>query len=130
MKRVIYILPIVLCLFVTSCGPAIFFAGAAAGIGGYKYYNGSLTVVYQAPYDKTLNASVKAIEELGFTIKSKEQGLTTSKIDALLSDGTPVTVTLKYKSSDQTEVSIRVGVIGDENASNVIKDKIGEIVFK
>ena len=130
MKRIIFIIPIIICLFVSSCAPMIFIAGAAAGVGGYKYYNGALTVIYQAPYEKTFDASVKAMEELGFTITSKEKVLTNSKITAVLADNTPVSVSLTYKTADQTQVAIRVGTFGDEHASNVIKDKIGEIVFK
>ena len=92
MKRIIFIIPIIICLFVSSCAPMIFIAGAAAGVGGYKYYNGALTVIYQAPYEKTFDASVKAMEELGFTITSKEKVLTNSKITAVLADNTPVSL--------------------------------------
>jgi uncharacterized lipoprotein len=121
---------ILLLICLTGCAPAAFLVGAAAGVGGYKYYEGALTVIYQAAYENTWNASIKALEQMGIKVKDKERQLTTGKIEASLADDKPVRITVKYKSSSETEVTIRVGLLGDENASNVIKDKIAEVLFR
>lgn len=123
------IFPVLLLILLTGCAPVVFLAGAAAGVGGYKYYKGALTVIYQAPYERTWDASLKALKEMGLEIEDKTRELTTGKISAQLADNTPVTVSLKYVSSSETEATIRVGALGDENASNVIKDKIAEVLF-
>ena len=130
MSKARNIIPALLLISLTGCAPVAFLAGAAAGVGGYKYYKGALTVIYQAPYEKTWDASLKALKEMGFGIEDKTRELTKGKISAQLADNKTVTVSLKYISSSETEATIRVGLLGDENASNVIKDKIAEVLFK
>lgn len=125
-----YLLPVSFFLFVASCAPLAFVAGTAAGIGGYKYYQGSLSVIFQAPYMETWDATLKALEDMGFQMESKKHDLTSGRIKAKLADSKPVTVSLKYRSSNETDAVIRVGLFGDENASHVIKDKIGKRLFK
>jgi len=130
MSKARKIFPVLLLISLAGCAPAAFLAGAAAGVGGYKYYQGALTVIYRAPYEKTWNASLKAMEEMGFTIENESRELSKGKIGAKLADNRPVTVSLEYISSSETEAVIRVGVLGDEEASNVIKNKIAEVLFK
>ncbi len=130
MKRGRFLFPVLVCLCIAGCAPVAFMVGAAAGVSGYKYYEGALTVVYQAQYIKTWDASIKALTDMGFSIKDKKQDLTKGKIEAMRADNKPVTVSLKYVSSQETEVTIRVGLLGDENASHVIKDKIRSVLFK
>ena len=126
-----YLLLVLLCLFLSSCAPVGFFvAGTAAGVGGYKYYQGSLNVIYQAPYMDTWNAAVKALEDMNLKIDQKSNNAINGKIEAKRADNKPVTVSLKYKSTNETDVNIRVGLLGDENASNVIKDRIAQELFK
>ena len=109
--------------------PAQVGVGAVAGIGGYKYYEGELAVVYQAPYEKTWDASIRALEEMGYSIEEKTEKLGSGKIRTAEDHNKVVKMSLNYMSRDETEVKIRVGLLGDENASNVIKDKIGNILF-
>jgi len=125
-----YLIVLLLCFCLASCAPAAFVVGTAAGLGGYKYYDGALNVIYQAPYMKTWDATLKTLEEMGFLIETKKHDLTSGKISAKRADGKDVSVALKYRSSEETEAKIRVGFFGDENASNVIKDKIGQVLFK
>ncbi len=87
---------------------------------------GDLTVIYEAPYENTWNASLKALEDLGLAIENKtEKPMGKGKISTKATkDNESVTLTVEYKSTQETEVTIRVGLFGDENASNRIKDKI------
>jgi len=132
MIRLRYVFLLLLCLCLTSCAPVLLgAAGAAAGIAGYKYYNDVLTVVYEAPFDNTWDASIKALEDMGLTIDDKTKKMGTGKISTKEdADNKTVNITIEYKSAQETEVTIRVGLLGDENASNVIKDKIGGILFE
>ncbi len=130
MIRVRHFILLLLGFFLTSCAPVVFLAGAAVGVSSYKYYEGALTVLYQAPFEKTWDASLKAVDQMGFQIEDKEQELTKGIISAKLTDDRRVTINLEYVSSQETKVSIRVGILGDENASNVIKDKIRDLLFK
>jgi len=105
-------------------------AGAAAGIGGYKYYEGALTVIYNAPFKNTWEGSLKALEGMDLKIEKKDHELSSGEIKTRRSDNTVISLSIKYLTSDQTEVKIRVGLLGDEKESNIIKDKIQSVLFK
>jgi hypothetical protein len=129
-KKRYFLLPI-LCLCLVGCAPIGFFvAGTAAGVGGYMYYQGALNVVYQATYTDTWDATIKVMEEMNLTIDNSVKDAMSGKIEARRADNRPVTVSLKYKSTNETDASIRVGLLGDEDASNVIKDRIAKELFK
>ncbi len=131
MLKLRYTFSLFLCVWLAGCAPILLIGGAAAGIGGYKYYKGLLTVVYEASFEKTWDASIKALEDLEFTIQEKTEKLGSGKISATSSSKNhQVSLSLEYLTPQETEVSIRVGLLGDENASNVIKDKIRNILFE
>jgi uncharacterized lipoprotein len=117
-------------LTLCGCGPLVIFgAGTAAGVAGYKYYEGALRIIYQAPYEDTWTAAVKALENMNISISDKSKELSSGKIAARLSDGRDVKLDVKYQSAQETEVRVRVGVFGDENASMVFKEEIRKVLF-
>lgn len=131
MIRYKYLLPVLFCFCLAGCAPLVLFgAGAAAGVGGYKHYKGKLIVVYQAPFIKTWDATLTALEGMNLQILSKEHDLTVGKINAKRVDKKPVHVYLEYRSSQETEVVIRVGWFGDKDASLAIKEDIRKCLFK
>ena len=130
MKKFLCCIPLLLLLSFFGCVPVALVAGAAAGIGGYRYLEGALTVVYNAPFKNTWKASLDAIEEMGIKIEDKDHSISSGKIKARRADDTVVSVSMKYLSSDQTEVTIKVGLFGDEKESNNIKDKIADVLFE
>jgi hypothetical protein len=130
MLKMRYVSPIFVLIFLTSCVPVVFFAGTVAGIGSYKYYQGVLTVVYEAPYIDTWEATLKSVDNLKMQIKKKDHDLTAAKIVAKLADNRTVTISLKYKSSEETEVNIRVGLLGNKDASDQIKEEIRKVLFE
>lgn len=114
-------------LILGGCGPLIVFGtGAAAGVGGYRYYQGSSITVYDAPFERTWEAGLKAVQVLGSTVKDARHDLTSGTVSAEQADGTPVTLKTKYVSAEQTEVAIRVGFWGDEEGGAVIARRIRE----
>lgn len=116
-------------LMLSACAPLVIFgAGTAAGVAGYKYYDGSLTVVYDAPFMDTWKASVRAVEEMRLDVADSDHDLTKGKIKAVRSDGKKIRISVEYKSNRQTEVVIRVGILGDQKASMAIKEKIRRIL--
>ena len=121
---------LLLCFSLVGCAPLIFFsAGTAAGIGGYKYYYGDLIVLYQAQYIETWDAALKVLEDMNLQIKSQKHDLTAGRVKAKRTDGKDVSIKVKYKSSKETEVKIRVGLFGDQDASMAIKEKIRRELF-
>jgi uncharacterized lipoprotein len=130
MKKIFCVFPLLLSLLFSGCVPAALVAGAAVGIAGYKYFEGALTVVYNAPFENTWNASLEALEGMELKIEDKDHGLSSGKIKARQPDDTVISVGMKYISSEQTEVTIKIGLFGDEKESNNIKDKIAGVLFK
>jgi hypothetical protein len=114
-----------------GCAPLVFFgAGTAAGVAGYRYYEGSLTVIYQAPFMETWDASVQALNQMNLSVQSSSHDITSGKITSRKADGKPVTLSLKYRSTQETEVIIRVGHLGDKTRSMAIKEEIRKILAK
>ncbi|MDZ7700040.1 MAG: DUF3568 family protein [Deltaproteobacteria bacterium] len=131
MAKTRYLVLAVLLFLSTGCGAVILAgAGAAAGVAGYKYYDGALIIVYEAPFKKTWDASRQALKEMDCTIGRSEHDITSGSLWGEFGDGKQVNIKLNYESADKTRVSIRVGVFGEKEASNLIKEKIRKILFK
>jgi uncharacterized lipoprotein len=113
-----------------SCGAFLFLGGAAAGVAGYKYYEGALEVVYESPFMETWDGTLRALDRMGIEVTDKKHDLTAGKINAMRSDLKEITLSLKYISTNETEVKIRVGILGDEGASNAIKEEIRKELFE
>jgi hypothetical protein len=113
----------------SGCAPLIFLgAGTAAGVAGYRYYDGALNVIYQASYMDTWDAALKALSRMNLKVEKSDHDTKKGEIQAKRPDGTNVTLSIEYKSSNETEAVIRVGFFGDEAASVAIKEKIREIL--
>jgi hypothetical protein len=109
----------------------IFFgAGAVAGIAGYQYHKGALTVIYQASFMETWDSSLKALDQMNIKVQNSAHDTTSGKITATQSDGKEVTVSLKYRTAQETEAVIRVGHLGDKDRSMTIKEEIRRILVK
>ncbi len=127
MKHMICVL---FCLMPASCAPVLFLGGAAAGVAGYKYYEGALEVVYESPFMETWDAALGVLDRMDIEVTNKKHDLTAGKISAMRSDEKEVNLSFKYRSTEETEVSIRVGVLGDERASDAIKEEIRKELFE
>ena len=114
-------------LTLSSCHPlALVAVGGAAGVGGYQYYQdkGVLEARIYHPYAAVWDATLRALEDLGYVIESAQKGSTAGKVMAKGEDAAPVVVTLEYESESATKAGIKVGHIGDKDASLAIKEQI------
>jgi hypothetical protein len=112
MYRKLSILAVMISIALTSCAPVAFIGGAALGVGGYKYYDGKLVVIYPASLEKTFDASISAMENLEYQIYERQRKLTSGKIITTGSIKDQIKLNFKYNSFEETEVTIRVGKIG------------------
>ncbi|MFH1241001.1 MAG: DUF3568 family protein [Pseudomonadota bacterium] len=121
----------ILCFLMVGCGAAVLVGtGAAAGVAGFKYYEGALIVDFKAPFKDTWDASLRALKGMeGLEVKSADHGITEGKIWGTFSDKKPLQVSFKYVSANETQVKIRVGVLGDQDASIIVKDRIKKELF-
>jgi hypothetical protein len=104
--------------------------GAAGGVTGLKYYEGALTAVFQAPFDKTWEAAEQALEDRKVDIDLRKRELGSGKLSGKDLKGTPYTITLEYVSLQETRAVIRVGHLGDKKASLEVKEAIRKILFQ
>ncbi|WP_432737001.1 DUF3568 family protein [Maridesulfovibrio sp. FT414] len=103
-----------LALSVSGCG-ALLLGGAAAG-GTYVYVAGKATQKYNADLGSTYKAALSACKELNLRVESNTKRLSEAEIKAIDVDKT-VYIDLSSTSSKNTEVSVRYGILGDEQAS-------------
>jgi uncharacterized lipoprotein len=127
MKRMICML---FCLMSAGCAAVVFLGGAAAGIAGYKYYEGALEVVYESPFMETWDATLRVLDRMDIEVTNKKHDLTAGKISAMRADDKEINLSFEYKSGEETMVTIRVGILGDEPASNAIKEEIRKELFE
>lgn len=113
---------VLLCISMSGCA-AIVLGGAAAG-GTYVYVAGEAKQQFNANLSRTYEAAVSTCAALNLRIESKELKLSEASIVAKDSD-TTVRIDIDRKSSNISEVSVRYGILGDEQASSQILTKIG-----
>ena len=121
---------VLLCLISASCAAVVFLGGAAAGIAGYKYYEGALEVIYESPFMETWDATLRVLDRMDIKVINMKHDLTSGKISATRSDDKEVNLSFKYRSKEETVVTIRVGILGDERASDAIKEEIRKELFE
>ena len=112
-------------LVLLSAGCAAAVVGGAAAVGTYTYVAGQLVGAYNADLKQTYQATIAGCESLNLPVYSHELKL--SKASVTTKDGDrDVWISIKAKTSSTTEVSVRVGYLGDEFASQRIHDAIAK----
>jgi len=99
-------------------------AAAAVGAGTYYYIKGDLKRNYEAPMDKTWEATIKAVEALKLTVESQNHDALTGVIKGKMADEKSFEINLKRIGENLTEVGVRIGTFGDRERSEAIHNKI------
>ena len=124
-KNLVLILMLGLSFLISSGCPApVFLLGGATGAGTVAYVGGELKTVEKVSLNKAWNATQKAMNNLGFTITSKEKDAFNSKLIAKGAANKIIKIKLKRKSDTLTEIRIRVGTFGDKSVSLKILEGI------
>ncbi len=117
-----------LCLLVLvfSSGCAVVVGGVVGG-GAAAYLKGVLKTKESASFDKVWFAVVETVEQQEFEVTKKESKAGKSLIEAKLPDqGKTVYITVKYHKPEITNLSIRVGIWGNEDESRRILELVHE----
>ena len=92
--------------------------GVACAMGEYKR-------VYADNFDEVYDVALVAIkDDFKLPIYEEKKEALTGTIEAALTTGTEVNVTVKFLSTGATEVRIRVGFFGDKDFSDMFFYKI------
>ncbi|MCK5707322.1 MAG: DUF3568 family protein [Candidatus Aureabacteria bacterium] len=123
-KTLIFFISLTLLLpFISGC--AALLAGSA-GAGTVAYIRGELQANAEADLEKAVSASNKAITNLQFIKVSEQTDKLASKIICRNAQDKKITITLKKITDNSTEVSIRVGMFGDQTLSLTLLDEINK----
>ena len=121
------LMQVMLFFLLAGCAPLVLTGGS--GVSGYKYYMGEMTVIFQADFMKTWDGTMTALKEMSLFVENKSHSLTKGTILARREDKKPVRIAINYRSSQETEVTIRIGRFGDKNAAATITEKIRRVLF-
>lgn len=111
-------------LLSTGCTVALLATGAGVGAGTYAWIRGELKRTYPTTYDTVWNAARDALQSLEMPVVSQQRDALKGTIMAKRADGSDVIVGVKSLGDKTTEVGIRVGLLGDRDASTRIHEAI------
>ncbi len=104
-----------------GCVVAAVGAGAA---GTVAYVRGDLQTVETAGLDALYKASLEAIDELELAVIQKAKDAMTAEIISRDAEDKKIRIKLKSTAEGMTELSIRIGMFGDETKSRLIYETI------
>lgn len=118
MKKTLWLF---MAFFLTGCAAVV--VGGVAAVGTYTYVSGQLKYTHNGNLDSTYQATLSACSSLQLVVVNQDKKL--SKASMRVKEGDrDVWISFKVISSTTTEVSIRVGYLGDEVASRRIHEEI------
>ncbi len=98
-------------------------AAVGVGAGAVKYIGGDLEVDSSKSFDEVFAAVEQTCQELEFEVQKNDKKAFSGMITAR-SDFGNVTFKVKSKTTELTQLSIRVGIFGDREASDLIYAKL------
>lgn len=105
-------------------GCAALLVGGAAGAGSVVYVKGELKEDMAASVSRVHHASIAALKELGLPIIEDTHDELSAKIQSRFADGSEVWIGIESFTAESSKVTIRVGVMGDEQKSRQILDGV------
>jgi hypothetical protein len=126
-KALLYLGLAVYILTAAGCAPMI--AVAVTGSGTYLYINGELKTDHYASFDKVWSACEKTVADMRGIDVVRNKDIADGSITATINDE-KVQFKIDYKAKNVTTVAVRVGLIGDKPASQLLHDKIAENLAK
>lgn len=108
-------------LALAGCAAAV--GAAAGGAGTYAYFNGRLKDVENYPQSTVIKATKSALDDLKLPItKETDDGNEHTIIAHSAED--KISIYLLRQTDNTTEITISVGLLGDEKYSQMILDRI------
>lgn len=96
--------------------------GASSSAVQYMYKEGEVEREYDAPMERTWNATLHALDDLAIRVTEKVRSR--GEIDGRLYTGKTVKLKLEPRTEEVTRVKIRIGTFGDQRMSDLIGNAI------
>ncbi len=116
---------------VSGCTSAVVMGDRVIGVesGNFVNTDGTVRSDYKYPFDRVWDASIKSVFDLKGTEVFKDRKISRGEIDAVMKEE-KIKITVLYVEKELTSVTVRVGLAGNNFASQVILDKIRENLSK
>ncbi|MCF7907461.1 MAG: DUF3568 domain-containing protein [Candidatus Omnitrophica bacterium] len=124
MLRKICSLGLGLVMLFSLSGCALLLAGAAGGAGTAFWLGGKLESEVAASYQRTIDASKRALSSLGMEIVKEAKSDEVTQIRSEYTDGRKVWLDIRKFSEKTSKLEIRVGAKGDQAASTKLLERI------
>ena len=118
---IVFILLLISLPFISSC--TVLVAGGA-GAGTVAYIKGELQANLEASFKKSFGATKRAVDNLRFIKISEQADNLTGEIVARTAQDKKITIKLNKVTENMTEISIRVGMFGDQTLSHSLLEEI------
>jgi len=117
---------LMLCLAVqiSGCAGAALVAGGVVGAGGVVYVKGRLQEQLNSPLAKVHEATLAALKDFELPVGEDKKDMFVAKVRSQLANGDPIWIELCSLSEKSTEITIRVGILGNETRSRRLLGKI------
>ena len=112
-----------LCFSVTLYGCAAVVVGGAGVAATYNYFEGKLTITRNVTVDTAYNAGIRAAKDLELVIEKRSKNLTKASISGKDGDR-PFWIWISAENAVNSKISVRVGLLGDQMASERIQQSI------
>jgi hypothetical protein len=118
-------------LLIAGCDTALTVGSQTIGVSSGKliYTEGYLMASYNYPIDKVWKACEQTFADMKATAVEKNLKIAVGTMNAIVYDE-KIQILIEYMSKDQTSVSVRVGLSGNNIASKLILDKITNNLLK
>jgi len=130
-SRILLVVLVSFISMVYGCTSAVVMGDRVMGVESGKFVNtdGTLRADYKYPLDRVWDASIKSVFDLKGTEVFKDRKISRGEIDAVMSQE-KIKITVLYVEKELTSVAVRVGLTGNNFASQMILDKIRENLSK
>lgn len=130
-KNKIWLLwPAAIVFLASGCAPlAIGGAAVGTGTGAYFYASGELQIDYPFSFDNVWAACEKTMADMRALHVEPCKKIGKGTISSVIRDE-KVRFVVTYKTKNITTVSVRVGLFGNEIASQLLIDKTGDNISK
>lgn len=106
----------------SGCAAALI--GAGAGAGTVAYIQGEHSQIHKGAYEKAWSATLTALKQMDIRVVKTEKDALGGTITARRADDTSVSIKEEPVGTDSTRVKIRIGMFGDQAASESIQARI------
>ncbi len=110
----------------SGCSPAVVGGGALAG--AIVYARGDVSTTQPVTLREALWAAERALNDLSFTIVSRQDHLAGRTLVAWGGNRRRVRIDVGSRGASETKIRVRVDILGDEQLSRLILGRIRQIL--